>query len=92
MTTRDKERLALGALCLLAFGFAGGDVRFGGLERYAWMFAGLTAGWLIKSFLPEPEKMDAMSYGIRLAVSLIGVLVFMAIMVFIGGLLATRSS
>ncbi|MFL6862174.1 MAG: hypothetical protein ACJ8DZ_04170 [Allosphingosinicella sp.] len=77
MTSRAKERLALGALCLLAIGwaFAGRDGRFGaGFDHYSWPFAGVTTGLLLKTFLPEPEKWDPISYGTRLAVSLIAII------------------
>jgi hypothetical protein len=88
MRARDKERLILGAVCALAvaLALAGRDGRFGEtFERHSWTFVGVTAGLLIKSFLPEPEKWDALSYGIRLAVWLIAILALILLFSALGG-------
>lgn len=89
MTTRNKERLGLGALCLVmaALAFAGRNGRFGGsFDHYSWGLLGCSMGWLGKTFLPVPEKWDAISYGIRIAACLVAIVVLIGLVGFIGGL------
>jgi hypothetical protein len=87
VNAREKERLILGAVCALAvaLAFAGRDGRFGGaFDRYSWTFVGVTAGLLIKSFMPEPEAWDAISYGTRLAVWLVAIVALIGLVGVIG--------
>jgi hypothetical protein len=87
--TKDKERLALGVIWLLATGLvvAGRNGRFGdSLNHYALMLSSLCTGLLVRTFIPEPEKWDPISYGIRIAVYLIAIAALIALVGFIADL------
>jgi hypothetical protein len=87
VTTKDKERLALGALWLLSAAaiFAGRNGRFGDTWNHsAWFFSALCTGWLLRSFLPVPEKPDAITQGITITLYLIVIVTLVVLVGLIG--------